>query len=152
MGEIYSLIWSSTVERTQDQKPLHSKRKQVESLEKRKVTWKTHIKKVFPPWGNFRRQPLIPCCYVQSLSFVRFFVTPWTAAHQAPLSSTFSQSLLKYMSIESVMLSNHLILCLPLLLSSIFPSIRFFSSELALCIRWTKYWSLSFKNRPSNEY
>ena len=62
MGEICSLIWSSTVEQTQDQKPLRSKRKQVESLEKRKVTWKTHIKKVFPPWGNFRRQPLIPCC------------------------------------------------------------------------------------------
>ena len=77
---------------------------------------------------------------VQLLSqCVQLFMTPWTAAHQAPLSSTISQSLLRCMSIESVMLSNHLILCCPLLLlPSIFPSIRVFSSELALHMRWPK--------------
>ena len=78
---------------------------------------------------------------VQSLSCVRLFVTPWTAAHQATLSITNSQSLLKLMTIDSVMPSNHLILCCSLLLlPSIFPSIRVFSSESALCIRWPKYW------------
>ena len=82
---------------------------------------------------------------VQSLSCVRLFVTPRTAARQAPLSFTVSWSLLRFMSIESVMLSNHLILCSPLLLlPSIFPSIRVFSNELALSIRWPKYWSFSF--------
>ena len=81
---------------------------------------------------------------VQSLSRVRLFVTPWTAARQASLSISNSPSLLKFMSIESVMPSNHLILCHPLLLPSIFPSIRVFSSESALCIRWPKYWSFSF--------
>ena len=78
---------------------------------------------------------------------------PWTAAHQASLSITNSQSLLKLMSVESVMPSNHLILCCPLLLlSSIFPSIRVFSNESVLCIRWPKYWSFSFSVSPSNEY
>ena len=76
--------------------------------------------------------------------------TPWTVAHQAFLSITNSQSLLKLMSIESVMPSNHLILCHPLLLPSIFPSIRVFSNESALPIRWPKYWSFSIN--PSNEY
>ena len=90
---------------------------------------------------------------VQSLSHVPLFVTPWTAARQASLSITNSQSLLKLMSIESVMPSNHLILCHPLLLlPSIFPSIRVFSSESVLCIRWPKYWSFSFSVSPSNEY
>ena len=80
-------------------------------------------------------------------------MTPWTAAHQASLSITNSQSSLKLMSIESVMPSNHLILCHPLLLlPSIFPSIRVFSSESALCIRWPKYWSFSFSISPSNKY
>ena len=80
-------------------------------------------------------------------------MTPWTAAHQACLSITSSQSLLKLMSIESVMPSNHLILCHPLLLlPSIFPSIRVFSTESALCIRWPKYWSFSFSISPSNEH
>ena len=80
-------------------------------------------------------------------------VTPWTAARQASLSSTFSQSLLKLMSIESVMPSNHLILCQPLLLlPSIFPSIRVFCNESAVHIRWPKYWSFSFSISPSNEY
>ena len=90
---------------------------------------------------------------VQSLSHVQLFVTPWTAAHQASLSITNSQSLLKLMSIESVMPSNYLILCHPLLLPpSIFPSIRVFSNGSVLLIRWPKYWSFSFNISPSNEY
>ena len=90
---------------------------------------------------------------VQSLSRVQLFVTPWNAARQASLSFTISQSLLKLMSIESVMPSNHLLLCSPLLLlPSIFPSIKVFSNESALCIRWPKYWSFSFSISPSNEY
>ena len=90
---------------------------------------------------------------IQSLSHVWLFVTPWTATHQASLSITNSQSLLKLKSIESVMPSNHLILCRPLLLlPSIFPSIRVFSNESALHIRWPKYWSFSFSISPFNEY
>ena len=90
---------------------------------------------------------------VQSLSCVRLFATPWTAACQASLSFTISWSLLKLMSTESVMPSNCLILCCPLsLLPSIFPSIRVFSNESALRIRWPKYWSFSFSVCPSNEY
>ena len=90
---------------------------------------------------------------VQSLSCVQLFVTPWTAAHQASLSITNSRSLLKCMSIELVMPSNHLILCRPLLLPpSIIPSIRVFSNESALHIRWPKYWSFSLSISPSNEH
>ena len=90
---------------------------------------------------------------VQSLSHGRLFATPWTAARQASLSITNSQSLLILMSIESVMPSNHLILCHPLLLlPSIFPTIRVFSSESVLHIRWPQYWSFSFSISPSNEY
>ena len=90
---------------------------------------------------------------VQSLSRVRLFATPWTAACQASLSITNSRSLLKLMSIESVMSSNHLILCHPLLLlPSIFPRIRIFSNESVLHIRWPKYWNFSFSISPSNEY
>ena len=90
---------------------------------------------------------------VQLLSHVRLFVTPWTAARQASLSVTSSQSLFKLTSIELVMPSNHLILCHPLLLPpSIFPNIRVFSNELVLHIRWLKYWSFSFSISPSNEY
>ena len=90
---------------------------------------------------------------VQSLSHVQLFATPWTTARQASLSITNSRSLLKLMSIESVMPTNHLILCHPLLLPpSIFPSIRVFSSESVLCIRWPKYWSFSFSISPSNEH
>ena len=89
---------------------------------------------------------------VQSLSCVWLFVTPWTAAQQASLFITISQSLLKLMSIELVMPSNHLVLCLPLLLlPSIFPSIRVFSNESALYIRWPMYWSFSFSISPCNE-
>ena len=87
------------------------------------------------------------------MSYVWLFGNPWTAACQTPLSSTISQSLLKFMSVELVMLSNHLILCCPLfLLPSVFPRIRVSSSELALCISWQKYWSFSFGTSPSNEY
>ena len=88
---------------------------------------------------------------VQSLSHVRLFATPWTATHLASLNFTTSRSLLKLMSIDSVMLSNHLILCCPLLLlPSIFSSIRVFSNESALPVRWPNYWSFSIS--PSNKY
>ena len=89
---------------------------------------------------------------VQSISFIQLSVTPWTTALQASLSITISQSLLRFVSIESVMLSNHHILCHPLLLPSIFPSIRAFSKERAHCIRWPKYWNFNFSISPSNEY
>ena len=90
---------------------------------------------------------LFSCCVVSNP------VTPWTAAHQASLSSTISQSLFKYMSSQQVMLSNHLIVYCPfLLLPLIFSSIRVFSSELSLYIRWPKYWSLSFIVSPAYEY
>ena len=89
----------------------------------------------------------------QSLSRVQLFETPWIAVRQISLSFTISQSLLKLMSIESVMLPDHLILCCPLvLLPLIFPSIRVFFNELALCIRWPKYWSFSFSISLSSEY
>ena len=94
-------------------------------------------------------------CYLvvaQSLSHVQLFATQWTAACQASLSITNARSLFKLMSIESVMPSNYIILCHPLLPLSIFPSIRVFSNESVLCIRWPKYWSFSFSISPSNEY
>jgi len=88
--------------------------------------------------------PLTCCRFVQSLNHVQLFATPWTTAHQASLFFTFFKSLLKHMSVESMMPSNHLILCCPLLpLPSIFPSIRVFSNESVICIRWPKYWSFS---------
>ena len=113
-----------------------------------------HSESVFSAWGNN-----LFYCYqfssssVQSLSHVRLFVTPWTAGRQASLSITNSGSLLKLMSIKSVMPSNHLILCHLLLLPpSVFPSIRVFSNESVLRIWWPKYWSFSFSISPSNEY
>ena len=103
------------------------------------------------PWFTFSYNSFL--VVVQSLSRVRLFVTPRTAARQASLSITNSRSFLKLLSIELVMPSNHLILCRPLLfLPSIFPSIRVFSNESVLCIRWPKYWSFSFIISPSNEY
>ena len=105
-------------------------------------------------WHHFENSP-VPHQFssVQSLSHVQLSATPWTAAHEASLSITNSQSLFKLMSIESVMPSNHLILCHPpLLLPSIFPSIRVFSNESVLHIRWPKYWSFSFSISPSDEY
>ena len=103
------------------------------------------------------RAAAFSCAYhfssIQLLSHVQIFATPWTAACQAFLSITNSQSLLKLMPIESVRPSKHLILCCPLLLlPSIFPSIRVFSNESTLRIRWPKYWSFSFSISPSNEY
>ena len=96
---------------------------------------------------------LVQFSSVQSLSHVRLSATPWTAAHQASLSITNSRNLLKLMSTESVLPSNHLILCCPLLLPpSIFPSIRVFSKESVLRIRWPKYWMFSFSISPSSEY
>jgi len=90
---------------------------------------------------------------LSSVTQLCLFVTPWTAARQPSLSITSSWNLLKLMSIELVMTSSHLILCHPLLLSpSVFPSIRVFSNESGLCIRWPKYWSFSFSISPSNEY
>ena len=110
-------------------------------------------------WINIGGSDLILVSYffqfssVQSLSCVQLFATPWTAAHQASLSITNSWRLLKLMSIKSVMPSNHLILCHPLLLlPSIFPNIRVFSNESVLCISWPKYCSFSFSISPSNEY
>ena len=123
-------------------------------------------------WGIYTQQPcflvyyllfnLTFCLFTPSsvlllllllFSYVQLFAAPWTAAHQASLSITNSQSLLKLMSIESVMPSNHVILCRPLLLPpSIFPSIRVFSNESALRKRWPKYWSFSFNISPSNEH
>ena len=94
---------------------------------------------------------LFLCSLFSSFSHVQLFVTPWTATRQASLSITNSLSLLKLMSIESVMPSNHLILCRPLL-PSVFPSITVFSSQSVVCIRWPKYWSFSFSISPSNEY
>ena len=112
-------------------------------------------------WGE-KKKPLGPTCFktvlfkfssVQSLSRVQLFLNPWTTACQASLCITNSWSLLKLMSIESVIPSKHLILCRPLLLPpSIFPSIRVFSNESVLCIRWPKYWSFSFSIVPYNEY
>ena len=97
--------------------------------------------------------PFLSRSSVHSLSGVQLFVTPWTAAHQASLSITNSGRLPKLMPIVLVILSNHLILCHPLLLlPSIFPSIRVFSNESVLPIRWLKYWSFSFSVSPSNEY
>ena len=89
---------------------------------------------------------------IQLLSHVCLVVTPWTAVRQASLSLPISWSLLKLLSIELVMPSNHLILCCPLLLPSVFPSIRVFANESALHIRWPKYWSFSFNISPSNEH
>ena len=91
--------------------------------------------------------------HVQSLSWVSLFATPWTATHQASLSFIISQSLLKLMSIESVMPSNNRIFCCPiLLLPFIFPIIRVFTNESVLCIKWPNYWSFSFSISPSSEY
>ena len=106
-----------------------------------------------PIWVPVPAQPSSSVSSVQLFSCVQLFATPWTAACQASLSFTNSLSLLKLMSTELVMPSNHLILCHPLLLlPSIFPSIRVFSNQLILHIRWPKYWSFSFSISPPNEY
>ena len=117
--------------------------------------WKIYysISHIFLKLWKFEMPVVLVIIVVQSLSRVWLFVTPWIAACKASLSFTISLSLLKLMTIESVMPSNHLMLCHTLLLlPSIFPNIREFSSELALCIRWPKNWSFSFSFSPSNEY
>ena len=127
--------------------PLTGQHKQQNLLSHCSKGWKSEIKVLagFIPSGSSEG------FVIQSPSHVQPFATRWTAARQASLSSTISWSLLKLMSIGSMMLSNHLILCHPLLLlPSIFPSIRFFSNELALHIRWPKYWTFSISH--SNEY
>ena len=106
-----------------------------------------HMTEMADPW----KTRIVLFSSVPSLSHVRLFATPWTAERQASLSITNSWSLLKLMSIESVMPSNHLILCRPLLLPSIFPSFRVFSNESVLHIRWPKHWSFSFSISPFNE-
>ena len=107
---------------------------------------------LYPLSSNSLSSPF-PLCSVTLLSHVQLFATPWTAACQAFLSITNSQSLLKLMSIELVMQYNHFILCRPLfLLPSVFPSISIFSSESVLHIRWPKYWTFSCRISPSNEY
>ena len=120
------------------------------------VSWYKAWWRTFPPWAGrtiVTHWGLEPFQSVQLLSHVWLFANSWTAAPQVSLSITNSWSLLKLMSIESVMPSNHLILCHPfLLLPSIFPSIRVFSSELVLHMRWPKYWSFSFSVSPSNEH
>ena len=110
------------------------------------------IKQYIFEWKEHLRA-FVVVVVVQSLSRVHLFVMPWTAARQVPLSFTVSQGLLRFISIESVMPSNHLILCCPLLLlPSVFPSSRVFSSESALFIRWPKYWNFSFSISPFNYY
>ena len=120
------------------------------SLKSRRILWKIDQQTTtrWPDWVSY-----LFSVQSKSLSCVQVFATPWMAACQASLSITNFRSLHKLMSIESVMPSNHLILCRPLhLLPSIFPSIRVFSNESALRIRWPKYWSFSFSISPSNEY
>ena len=115
------------------------------------TTWPLFSIHMVTPLDSWQLWLALPTL-VQSLSHIQLFATPWTAAHQASLSFPISRSLLKLMSIKSVMLTNHLIFCHPLLLlPSIFPRIRVFSNELALCIRWPKYQSFSFSISPSNE-
>ena len=109
------------------------------------------LDKVLPSYGGLVKSGFL-FVVVQLLSCVPPFATSEATAQQAPLSFTISQSLLRFMSIEFVMLSNHLILCCPLLLLSIFLSIRVFSNESGLHVRWPKYWSFSFSISPSNEY
>ena len=142
---LYSLLIST------NPKVIQAKYLTNQNFQKDKRLWFVLIKGskyIYYPADTFY---LLKNTSVQLLSCVQLFATPWTAASQASLSITNSQSLLKLMSIESVMPSNHL--CRPLLLlPSIFPSIRVFSNESVLCIRWPKYWSFSFSISHSNEY
>ena len=111
-----------------------------------------HLLKSPWSWANTARDGHFTCCCCLIAKSVQLFAALWTATGQASLSFNISQSLLKLMSIESLMPSNYLIFCNPLLLPSVFPNIRIFSNGLALWIRWPKYWSFSFSIKPSNEY
>ena len=117
---------------------------------RRKVNYQRNYEIFSGKWALLSAERVI--VVVQFSSCVQLFATPWNAAYQASLSFTIFQSLLKFMSIELVMPSNHFVLCHPLLLPSIFPSIRVFSNESALHIRWLKYWSFNCSIGPSNEY
>ena len=129
-----------------------------------KGVWQRNLNLEAKTQAGLHHQEEVSCCFpfaqwrrwfssLQLLSRIWLFATPWTAAHQASLSITNTQSLLKHMSIESVMPSSHLILCRPLLLlPPIPPSIRVFSNESTLHVRWPKYWSFSFSISPSNEH
>ena len=135
---------------TRSSVPCNYDKEQIKSRKKKKEV-RGHCEEV----GSEKKLPSIAIQFssVQSLSRIWLFMTPWTAAHQASMSITNSRSPPKPTSIASVMPSNHLILCRPLLLlPSIFPSIRVFSNESALCIRWPKCWSFSFNISPSNEH
>ena len=116
--------------------------------------WKLHGRLDFFFYAKAKKpdSKTIYCVVVQPLSPVWLYVTPWTIAHQVPLTSTIYRSLLKFTSTELVILSNSSSSAAPLLLPSIFSSIRVFSNELAFHIKWPKYWSFSFSNSPSNEY
>ena len=120
-------------------------------ISRERGTWQATVHRVTKSWKQLRQLSTAQhiTLLVQSLSHVRLFAPPWTAAHQASVSITNSRSLLKLTSIESVIPSNHLILLFP---PSVFPRIRVFSKESVLCIRWPKYWSFSFSISPSNEY
>ena len=117
------------------------------TVEKKKVVMSTY-NRLDKCWYGYT----VGIVIVQSPSHVQLFATPWTVACQASLSLTISRSFPKFMSVASVMPSSHLILWCPLLLLSIFPSIKGFSNESAVCIRWAKYWSFNFSISPSNEY
>ena len=116
------------------------------------MAWSLRVPFVSQPFRESSCLRKIQFSSAQSLTRVQLFATPWTATRQASMSFTNSGSLLKLMSIESVMSPNHLILCRPLLLPSIFPSIKVFSNESALCIRWPKYCSFSFSVSLANKY
>ena len=116
----------------------------------RRLEWVVMIRWILKIWKGLTSINVISSVHL--FSYVRLFVTSWTAAHQGSLSITNSRSWLNFMSIMLVMPSKHLILCYPLLPPSVFPSIRVFSSELVLLIRWPKYWSFSFSISLSNEY
>ena len=121
------------------------------------ICWAFVVHGVAKSWTRLSNWTELSTCIwaphvVQSLSCVQLFATSWMAALQVSLSFTISWSLLKPLSVELVMPSNHLILCHPLLLTSIFPSIKVFSNESALSIRWPNYWSFSFSMSPSREY